>query len=196
MQAASGDDYIYGSEFGASLWARCMGGNDRVSIYSGMNNFVNGNMGNDKIKLYASTRGAYGQDGNILGGRDHDTIDIYGGEWGLGQGMIINGNQGDDVLVNWTSATCHQLHGGAGNDRITNYGNSNVWGDLGADVFIPAVTGLMVVQDFVVGEDTVLPDHRGIGYTINYSDVNNDGVTDTCFESPLSRFCVLLGVTL
>ena len=188
MQAASGDDWVDGSLVGGSVWARLMGGNDVINLFTGLNNFVNGNAGNDVINLAASPDGY--SDGNILGGRDNDWIIIHeGAVWGVDEGMIINGNKGDDLIENY--GKCYQLRGGADNDRIINYGGTCfVWGDRGADTFVPWALntngdfgGFMEINDFNPYEgDTLDLSNLGTYNKLHY-DANSDGITDTAFSN-------------
>ena len=187
MQLLSGFDKLDGSLVGGSVWARLMDGYDIINLTSGLNNFVNGNAGNDIINLFASPDGY--SDGNILGGRDMDFITIHpGATWGVGEGMIINGNRGDDELKNYGS--CHKLRGGADNDLIINYGGScDVWGDRGADKFVPWALntngewgGIMRIMDFNPYEDTLDVINLGTYNKLHY-DANGDGITDTAFSN-------------
>ena len=202
MQAAAGDDWIEGSLLDGSIWARCMGGNDTVRLSSGLNNFVNGNNGNDDIHLLASPTGY--SDGNVLGGADNDVITIHqGATWGVGAGKIINGNRGNDVLHNY--GNCYQLRGGSENDTIINYGGSaNVWGDRGADTFVPYALDLngnwgshMTIMDFNPNEgDRLDLSKLGAYDKLNY-DSNGDGLIDTAYSNvngPLA--CLVYSVAL
>ncbi len=194
MQALAGNDEILGSLYGGSLWARCMGGDDFVQLHSGWDNYVNGNMGNDTIRLFDGGGG----DANVLGGRDNDTIDVVSGFWGWGEGSIINGNQGNDILNNW--GTCPQLRGGAGNDIITNNGGStDVWGDSGADIFVPYAIdvngnwgGIMAIMDFNAYEGDILDVTRMGTYNKLHYDSNGDGLIDTGFSHVNGPLCCLV----
>jgi len=84
------DDFTLLSDAGESLTGqsdiklRMLGGNDFLEVTGG-NNYVNGNMGEDTIIL----RGGYGE---YLGGKDSDTIEVFGAE----EGTSVNGNRGED----------------------------------------------------------------------------------------------------
>ena len=214
MQLAdSRSDELTGSKLGGNIWARLMGGNDSVNLYSGMNNFVNCNAGYDFIHLrsYLSTTNT---DGNILGGRDDDYILIeYGATWGYGEGNIINGNKGNDEIIN--HGKCPQLRGGADNDRIENRGGDcNVWGDDGADTFVPwartmqrvdsagVITGgdlggLMEIMDFSASEgDTLDLTLLGGDYDKSHVDSNGDGLIDTALSAADGPICCIVYSTI
>ena len=150
----AGSDSIWGSKVGGSLHLRAGHSSDEIRLYSGLNNIVNGNQGQDMIYLESTSPA----DGIIKGGIGDDFIKIISGNWGIHEGSIINGNGGDDLisvgLLNGSSAKALNLHGGAGKDTFENIqGISDVWGGKGRDTFIPAYAGnerssFMRVKDF------------------------------------------------
>lgn len=136
----SGDDVLSGSIDGGSVKARMMSGNDFVEIFSGNENFVNGNQGNDQIVLY-------GGKGLYLGGSDDDKIEVDGAE----AGTQVNGNSGRDFITGNVDGVTYR--GGADNDILA-VNAGIIWGDKGSDTF-QAITGkgVAVVQDYRSGED-------------------------------------------
>ncbi len=150
----AGSDSIWGSHVGGSLHLRAGNSSDEIRLYSGLNNNINGNQGQDMIYLESTTPA----DGIIKGGIGDDFIRIISGNWGMHEGSIINGNGGDDLisvgLLNGSSAKALNLHGGAGSDTFQNIqGISDVWGDKGRDIFKPEYAGneissFMRVMDF------------------------------------------------
>jgi Ca2+-binding RTX toxin-like protein len=120
---------------------RMMGGNDYLEVTGG-NNYANGNMGEDTIIL----RGGFGQ---YLGGKDSDTIKVFGSE----EGTSVNGNLGEDYVTGTVAGVTYR--GGKGNDLLA-VSQGDVWGDKGADTFrAVAGNGFAVIQDYMIGEDMV-----------------------------------------
>jgi hypothetical protein len=140
MNLLAGNDVLLGSQDGGSVKARMMGGNDFVEIWSGNENFVNGNQGNDEIVLNGG-RGRY------LGGSDYDRIEVYGAE----AGTQVNGNNGRDFITGYVDGVIYR--GGADNDILA-VSTGTIWGDNGADTFQAiAGEGVAIVQDYTASED-------------------------------------------
>jgi hypothetical protein len=133
-----GDDALYGQ---SDIKLRMMGGNDYLEVIGG-NNYANGNMGKDTIIL----RGGFGE---YLGGKDSDTIKVFGAE----AGSSVNGNLGEDFITGTVAGVTYR--GGKDNDLLE-ISQGDVWGDKGADTFRTlAGDGFAVVQDYTSGEDMV-----------------------------------------
>ena len=154
----SGNDHIIGSKQGKSLVAWMHGGNDYLELHSGIDNWVNTNMGDDTIHIYSSyTETQPG--GRVSAGKGRDTIKIAGGWFDGSQGEFVNGNNDEDIIMNW-SPLAGTVRGGKDNDLIINYkGNMDAYGDKGADTFKPyydhswAQDSWMIIKDFQVGYD-------------------------------------------
>ena len=138
-QFTDADDTLIGQ---ANIKYRLMGGDDYLEVIRGLNNFANGNMGNDTIVL----RGGFGE---YLGGKDSDTFEVFA----AGEGTSVNGNRGEDTITGSISGVIYR--GGKDND-ILSVSQGEAWGDLGVDIF-RGVTGegYAVIQDYTVGEDLV-----------------------------------------
>ena len=118
-----------------------MGGNDFLEVTGG-SNYVNGNMGEDTIIL----RGGFGQ---YLGGKDSDTIKVFGAE----VNTSVNGNLGEDYVTGNVSGVTYR--GGKDNDYLA-VSQGDVWGDKDSDTFrAVAGDGFAVIQDYTIGEDIV-----------------------------------------
>lgn len=128
---------------GASILARGLDGNDKIYIFSGFNNFANGNNGTDDISVFYGdpVTGIYkGDGGRFLGGEDADIMTVDNGNI-----FRINGNNGDDLIIgnsgryffdNGTyQRSFGEFRGGAGNDVLA-VDNGYVYGDRGSDIFI------------------------------------------------------------
>ena len=118
-----------------------LGGNEFLEVTGG-SNYVNGNMGEDTIVL----RGGFGE---YLGGKDSDTIEVFGSE----EGTSVNGNLGEDYLTGTVAGVTYR--GGKDNDLFS-ISQGDVWGDKGADTFRAlAGDGFAVIQDYTIGEDLI-----------------------------------------
>ena len=159
---------------------RMMGGNDYVEITGGINNFANGNMGDDRFVLRSGEAGQY------LGGKGSDTFEVLGGidnyvngniggdsitlNGGQGRylggddsdridvlnaedGTSVNGNRGQDFITGRIAGVIYR--GGKDNDTLA-VSQGTVWGDKGTDTF-RGVTGdgYAEIQDYTIGEDVV-----------------------------------------
>ena len=170
----------------ADVNLRMMGGNDYVEITGGINNFVNGNQGDDRFVLRA------GQKGQYLGGKGADTFEVFGGidayangqkgadqmilRGGLGRylggddgdrievfaivsGSWVNGNRGEDTIIGSVAGVTYR--GGADADLMI-VSQGDVWGDKGPDTFRGVKgEGYAVIQDYSIGEDVVDLDMEG-----------------------------------
>lgn len=163
MGLFAGDDFLDGSSDGGSTYARLMGGNDTAIIRSGASNDVNTNWGSDTIRLT-------GGGGMIRAGKDSDAITIEGGQWDH-----MNGNNGADIITNYSSFAGN-VYGGKDDDILINAdGGGNFFGNLGADTFRPyilnpngnIISGIMLIKDFEVGVDTLDASNLGT-YAIDY----------------------------
>ena len=94
------------------LKARLLGGNDQVALYSGDKNWVNTNWDDDMLFLK-------GGSGIARGGLGHDATQLIGGNW-----TVVNGNQGNDEIVN-KGKMAGTLRGGVGNDILINFAGAS-----------------------------------------------------------------------
>ena len=150
-----GDDTLLGSTQGGSVIARLLGGNDTVEIYGGISNDINTNWGSDTINLF-------GGNGRIRAGANGHQIRISGGQFD-----VVNGNNGEDTITNW-SAFAGTVRGGADNDLIIAAPGSgmNAYGDLGSDIFKPYIGSRTTVLDYQPGIDRVDLSELGNAYNI------------------------------
>ena len=119
-----------------------LAGNDFLEVIGGVNNFANGNDGDDHIII----RGGLGR---YLGGASNDRLEVYAAE----QGSWVNGNNGMDVVIGSVEGVTYR--GGSEND-ILQVSAGTLWGDRGADTFqAVAGAGVAIIQDYTVGEDFV-----------------------------------------
>ena len=159
---------------------RMMDGNDYLEITGGINNFANGNIGDDRFVLRSGEASQY------LGGKGSDTFEVFGGigndvngnkgddiislNGGQGRyrggdnndridvfnaeaGSFVNGNSGEDIIIGNTGGVVYR--GGKDNDTLA-ISQGETWGDKGADTF-RGVTGegYSAIQDYTIGEDVV-----------------------------------------
>ncbi len=138
-QFTDADDTLIGQ---ANIKFRMMGGNDLLEVTGGIDNFANGNRGEDKIILL-------GGQGRYLGGSDNDIFEVFAAD----EGTLVNGNRGEDTITGAVSGVIYR--GGKDNDTLA-LSQGEVWGDLGVDLF-RGVTGdgYAVIQDYTIGEDFV-----------------------------------------
>ena len=138
-QFTDADDTLIGQ---ANIKFRMMGGNDLLEVTGGIDNFANGNRGEDKIILS-------GGQGRYLGGSDNDIFEVFAAD----EGTLVNGNRGEDTITGAVSGVIYR--GGKDNDTLA-LSQGEVWGDLGVDLF-RGVTGdgYAVIQDYTIGEDFV-----------------------------------------
>ena len=174
----AGNDTIIGSKKGYSLLAWMHDGNDYLELHSGFNNIVNTNMGDDTINLYSSLSEAQ-PGGQVSAGKGRDTINIYGGWFDEEQGEFVNGNNDSDVISNWGEYV-GLVRGGKDNDLIINYkGMMDVYGDKGADTFVPYYdhsweqSTWMEIKDFQIGYDILDTSRLGSGVT---QSIDGDGL--------------------
>ena len=143
---------------------RMLGGNDFLEVTGG-NNYANGNMGEDTIIL----RGGFGE---YLGGKDSDTIEVFGAE----EGTSVNGNRGEDFITGSVAGVIYR--GGKDNDLLA-VNQGDVWGDKGADTFRGVSgDGYAVIQDYTTGEDFVEIETEGswsnVGDGLMFTDDSGD----------------------
>ena len=119
-----------------------MGGDDFLEVTGGVDNFANGNNGQDHIVIK-------GGKGRYLGGADNDRLEVIGAN----AGSFVNGNRGEDIVIGSVDDVTYR--GGSENDTLQ-VSAGKVWGDKGADTF-KAVggAGVAIVEDYTVGEDFV-----------------------------------------
>lgn len=187
VKGGSGSDRIVGNEANNRLEGR--NGNDTIYGKGGNDTLVGGNNndrlygdnGNDRLYGDDGNDRMYGGNGNdrMIGGRGNDTMygqnnndsmDGWGGNdkmYGQNGNDRISGQQGQDII-----------RGGSGNDVIRGGADKDVVrGESGADVFVfksgdlldfDTLSGsssaakfrlLDVVEDFVVGVDTIVFDN-------------------------------------
>ena len=119
-----------------------LGNNDYLEVIGGINNFANGNNGDDHIVL----RGGHGR---YLGGADNDKIVVLHSDldsW-------VNGNNGVDVITG--SAGGMTYRGGPGDDVFA-VSAGDVWGDKDADTFqATAGAEFATIHDYTVGLDRI-----------------------------------------
>ena len=119
-----------------------LGNNDYLEVIGGINNFANGNNGDDHIVL----RGGHGR---YLGGADNDKIVVLHSDldsW-------VNGNNGVDVITG--SAGGMTYRGGPGDDVFA-VSAGDVWGDKDADTFqATAGAECAIIHDYTVGLDRI-----------------------------------------
>ena len=116
--------------------------NDFLEVVGGINNFANGNNGDDHIILR-------GGKGRYLGGADNDRIEVFNtaiGSW-------VNGNFGADLITGSAGGVTYR--GGPGND-IFAVSAGDIWGDKDADTFqATAGAEFATIHDFTVGLDRI-----------------------------------------
>ena len=158
---------------------RMMGGSDSIEVTGGLENFANGNIGDDKFIVrsgqgnYFGGKGSdsfnvcagfdnyfngqlgddsiilYGGFGTFLGGDGNDTIEVVGAS----AVSSVNGNFGADIITGSVSGVIYRE--GKDNDLLA-VSQGDVWGDKGADTFrAVAGDGFAVIQDYTIGEDKV-----------------------------------------
>ena len=145
---------------------RMLGGNDYLEVTGGTN-FANGNMGEDTIIL----RGGFGK---YLGGKDSDTVEVFGSE----EATSVNGNRGEDYITGTVAGVIYR--GGKDNDLLA-VSQGEVWGDKQADTFRGVVgDGIAVIQDYTIGEDFVEIDIQGgwsnVGDGLMFTNDNGDQI--------------------
>jgi Ca2+-binding RTX toxin-like protein len=143
-----------------------LGGNDYLEVTGG-NNYANGNMGEDTIIL----RGGFGE---YLGGKDSDTIEVFGAE----EGTSVNGNMGNDYITGTVGGVIYR--GGKDDDLIA-VSQGEVWGDKSADTFRGvAGDGYAVIKDYTIGEDFIEIEMEGswsnVGDGLMFTDENGDQI--------------------
>ena len=116
--------------------------NDFLEVVGGINNFANGNNGDDHIILR-------GGKGRYLGGADNDRIEVFNtaiGSW-------VNGNFGADLITGSAGGVTYR--GGPGND-IFAVSAGDIWGDKDADTFqATAGAEFATIHDYTVGLDRI-----------------------------------------
>ncbi len=119
-----------------------LGGNDYLEVIGGINNFANGNNGEDHIVL----RGGHGR---YLGGAHNDKIVVLHSDLG----SWVNGNNGVDVIRG--SAGGMTYRGGPGDDVFA-VSAGDVWGDKDSDTFqATAGAEFATIHDYTVGLDKI-----------------------------------------
>jgi len=134
LQGAAGNDTITVQNVVSSSTMRGGAGADTLTVSNAVSAVVNGNKGDDTIRINGGT-----YDGsNIYGGGANDSMTITANTI-LANGTI-NGNKGNDTIVDdgtgITSLSSATVFGGAGQDTITlNGGGTGLFisGDLGND---------------------------------------------------------------
>ena len=144
-----------------------MGGNDYLEVIGGVDNFANGNLGDD-VMILRGGRGEY------LGGKDNDTMEVYSAI----SGSSVNGNLGDDYVTGFVAGVVYR--GGKDNDMMV-VSQGDVWGDKGADTFVGVSgDGYALIQDYTIGEDVVELEMDGswskVGDGLMFMDDNGDQI--------------------
>ena len=175
MQYSDSDDSLTDQ---SNFKIRMMGGNDYLEVTGGINNFANGNIGDDEFIVRAGQGeylgGAGGDSFEFTGGTNNyangqvgeDTMKLYAGQgtylggadndnfvvWSADDGSQVNGNGGADDITGKANIT---YRGGSDNDRIA-VSQGLVYGDKNADKFVSVKgDGYAVIQDYTIGEDVV-----------------------------------------
>ena len=163
-QLSDGDDSLTGQ---SDIKLRMMGGNDYLEVIGGVDNFANGNLGDD-VMILRGGRGEY------LGGKDNDTMEVYSAI----SGSSVNGNLGDDYVTGFVAGVVYR--GGKDNDMMV-VSQGDVWGDKGADTFVGVSgDGYALIQDYTIGEDVVELEMDGswsnVGDGLMFTDDNGDQI--------------------
>ncbi len=163
VSLSDADDSLTGQ---SDIQLRMLGGNDYLEVTGG-NNYANGNMGEDTFIL----RGGFGE---YLGGKDSDTIEVFGSE----VGTSVNGNLGKDYVTGFVVGVSYR--GGKDNDRMV-VSQGDVWGDKDADTFVGiAGDGYAAIQDYTIGEDFVEIEMAGswdnVGDGLMFTDDSGDQI--------------------
>jgi 3-phytase len=150
LKGGVGKDSLYA--LGSSGFNTLEGGedNDQLFVVEGSNNTLSGESGNDTLTVSG------GSGSNTLnGGIGNDKLDVSN----LTGNNILNGNEGDDILVGGLGSD--QLFGGSGDDLL--FGGvkgSKLTGGTGADKFYLASAAIpevaIEVLDFTQGEDKII----------------------------------------
>lgn len=150
LKGGAGTDSLYA--LGSSGFNTLEGGedNDQLFVVEGSNNTLSGESGNDTLTVSG------GSGSNTLnGGIGNDKLDVSN----LTGNNILNGNEGDDILVGGLGSD--QLFGGSGDDLL--FGGvkgSKLTGGTGADKFYLASAAIpevaIEVLDFTQGEDKII----------------------------------------
>ena len=118
------------------------GGDDLMQIIGGVNNFVNGNTGNDTLNIA-------GGSGRYLGGKGQDRLNVTGAN----TGTQVNGNLGVDVV---TGSVANVVYRGGSDNDILRVSAGTVYGDRGQDTFqAVAGAGVAVIKDYTSGQDVI-----------------------------------------
>ncbi len=131
LYGGAGSDYIINRYYGENSRVFGDADNDKIENYAAGSS-IDGGKGADSIANYAA---------NVLvdGGADNDIIKntsytFSNGDTTIrGDNATILGGAGNDSIVNESSNV--YIDGGAGNDTIENYGEAEVHGGAGNDVF-------------------------------------------------------------
>lgn len=136
------NDTVTGATTNNSITLRLMEGDDTVYIYAGTKNDVNTNMNDDKIYVYGGS-GSYVDNVFIRSGKDRDYIEVKDGNYDH-----INGNEGKDVLCNYSEKN-PTMYGGKDDDEMHSKGGScYAYGSEGDDTYILYEEGYMMVKDY------------------------------------------------
>lgn len=136
-------------------------GADQIAATGLVDSFVFGNLGDDLIEIGAATD-LDGADAttntSVFGGQGNDIITLANG---AGEGNLLSGDLGDDIIDAGTNARTTVL-GGEGNDIITASGAGSVLtGGSGRDRFnvagvdVAQESDLLTITDFVTGVDQI-----------------------------------------
>lgn len=126
------------------------GGNDVLGVLNNElqlnNSTVNGNTGDDTIRLGASASSF------VYGGQNTDTITTANGAGSNSSSVLINGNKGSDTITLGRSAfATGSVYGGNGNDTINADAVTDATGVAGS--LNATAAGVMISGD--IGDDTI-----------------------------------------
>ena len=124
INGGAGNDYIVGSNTGNST---IHGGDDDdvIRIYTGDENLVYGDAGNDTIEVYNNTMFGGQKAATIYGGTGDDEISLNGT---FKETLVFNAGDGNDVILNTWDKTAQDtliFNGMAYEDLIVNYDDYN-----------------------------------------------------------------------
>jgi len=187
LKGGVGKDSLYA--LGSSGFNTLEGGedNDQLFVVEGSNNTLSGESGNDTLTVSG------GSGSNTLnGGIGNDKLDVSN----LTGNNILNGNEGDDILVGGLGSD--QLFGGSGDDLL--FGGvkgSKLTGGTGADKFYLASAAIpevaIEVLDFTQGEDKIIIE--GIPEIANFANlILTQTGSDTTVKANIGSSVKSLGI--
>jgi Ca2+-binding RTX toxin-like protein len=205
IDGGDGDDTISVSAYFSTINGG--DGDDVINIFGvGGSSIFNGGDGNDTITGYS----LYQDSTYIVGGAGDDVIDVTGmdnvganggtgddhilvsgaNQIGAGYNIFANGSEGEDTISFIGSAVTESdhfeamsVHGGAGADlfELTFDEGGEIPTDRGIVITDPAVLDLIVLDDFVPGEDhiSIEPTTLNSAFDITQARLEEDASTGT-----------------